>query len=74
MLSIESMFSKGGSSLFDTKDMPNASFITSAITEAGIGQLDAISLKKTLSGKNVRISPFVNDNTEGIKGAWKCGC
>jgi len=63
------MFSKGGSSLFDTKDMPNASFITSAITEAGIGQLDAISLKKTLSGKNVRISPFVNDNTEGIKGA-----
>ncbi len=63
------MFSLGGSSLFDTADMPNASFLTSAITSAGVGRFDAQMLKKRLSGKNIRISPFVDSDTEGIKGS-----
>lgn len=63
------MFSLGGSSLFDTADMPNSSFLTSAITSAGVGRFDAQMLKKRLSGKNIRISPFVDSDTEGIKGS-----
>jgi zinc protease len=63
------MFSMGGSSLFDTADMPNASFLISAITGGGVGSFDAQMLKKKLSGKNIRISPFIDSDTEGIKGS-----
>lgn len=63
------IFSRGGTSLYPDVDRPNFSFLKSAITNAGVGALDAVALRKALSGKTVKIAPAVGSLTESVKGS-----
>ena len=62
------MQAQGGTSLYGDEDIPNFSFISSAVTEAGVGDYDAISLRKMLTGKSVSVSPSVGSRGQSING------
>ena len=63
------MKADGGTSLYGDEDIPNFSLITSSITEAGIGDFDAVTLRKMLTGKAVRIAPSVGSRGQSISGS-----
>ncbi len=60
--------SDGGHSLYSDEDYQSASAATGIIRESGIGNFDAIQLEKKLSGKNIRLSPFISELSEGMSG------
>ncbi|MBN1112812.1 MAG: insulinase family protein, partial [Bacteroidales bacterium] len=61
--------SKGGSSLVDTKDIISADWGTEIVGQSGLGKFDMINLKKQLTGKTVRVNPFIGSLTEGFSGS-----
>ena len=62
------LFRKGGTQLYPDDDVPNFSFIRSAITGGGVGQFDEITLRKMLTGKIARVTPQIGDQVEAING------
>jgi len=60
--------SKGGYSLFDKKDIMSAQIIDDVITLGGLGNFNAIDLKKVLAGKNVSTAIGVGLSSEGFRG------
>ena len=62
------LFGKGGTELYPDEDVPNFSFIRSAITGAGVGDFDEVTLRKMLTGKIVRVAPNVSDEIQSISG------
>jgi zinc protease len=64
-----SAFSKGGTSLVPDTDFISAAFATAIIGQSGIGEFDAISLQKELSGKIVSLSPSISQLAEGLSGS-----
>ena len=62
------MQGEGGTSLCPDEDIPNFSLINSAITDAGVGQYDATTLRRMLSGKSVRVIPAVSSRSQSISG------
>ena len=63
------MHGEGGTSLYGDVDIPNFSMISSGVTEGGVGQFDAVTLRKMLTGKSVRISPSVGSKGQSISGS-----
>ena len=63
-----SMRGEGGTSVYGDKDIPNFSFLTSAITEAGVGDFNATRLRKALAGKSLKIAPTINSEGQRITG------
>ena len=63
------MYADGGTSLYGDEDIPNFALISSGITEAGVGQFDAVTLRKMLTGKSVRVSPSVGSRGQSISGS-----
>ena len=63
-----SMRGEGGTSVYGDKDIPNFSFLTSAITEAGVGDFNATRLRKALAGKSLKIAPSINSEGQRITG------
>lgn len=61
-------FSKGGSSLFGNEYVPSIMMANTFINAYGVGEFDAIGLQKMLTGKEVQLSPTLNDLTEGFSG------
>ena len=61
-------FSLGGSSLVSDEDYPEASTIVKVITESGVGAFGQSELEKLLTGKDIAISPYLRELTEGIEG------
>ncbi len=59
----------GGTSLYPDSDIPNFSLLTSSITDAGVGDFDALTLRKMLTGKAVRVSPSVGSRSQSISGS-----
>ena len=59
---------EGGTSVYGDDDIPNFSLIGSAITEAGVAQFDATTLRRMLAGKSVRLQPAVGSRTQSING------
>ena len=57
---------EGGTSLYGDEDIPNFSLISSSVTEAGVGNFDASTLRKMLTGKAVRVSPSVGSKGQSI--------
>ena len=57
---------EGGTSLYGDDDIPNFSLISSSITDAGVGNFDASTLRKMLTGKAVRVSPSVSSRGQSI--------
>ncbi len=63
-----SMRADGGTSLCPDSDIPNFSLITSGVTEGGVGDFDAITLRRMLTGKVARIRPSVGSRGQSISG------
>lgn len=63
------LFSLGGQSVYADADIPNLRYATSAVTNAGVAQFNDELLDKMLAGKTVQLSPFINAETEGMKGS-----
>lgn len=63
------MYGEGGTSLYGDEDIPNFSMISSGATEGGVGQFDAVTLRKMLTGKSVRVSPSVGSRGQSISGS-----
>ncbi|MCD4795017.1 MAG: insulinase family protein [Bacteroidales bacterium] len=61
-------FSYGGVSLISDEDIPSAMMASSIISMSGVGEFSNIELQKKLSGKNVRVSTFIDMNDEGFNG------
>ncbi len=59
----------GGTSLYPDSDIPNFSLLTSSITEAGVGDFDALTLRKMLTGKSARVSPSIGSRGQSITGS-----
>ena len=62
-------FSEGGHSLYEDNDYFNASNAAGIVNSSGVGQLNAVEIRKYLAGKNVNISPYLNERFEGISGS-----
>ncbi len=64
-----SAISKGGSSLYSDSDYLSASNATTVTLYGGVGNYDVMSLQKDLAAKQVSISPFIGQYSEGMSGA-----
>ena len=62
------MKADGGTSGYGLDDLPQFALVTSAVTEGGVGQWDAIALRKQLTGKSVRVQPSVGSRQQTISG------
>ena len=62
------MEGEGGTSLYGDEDIPNFNLISSCVTEAGVGDFDAITLRKMLMGKSVSVSPSVGSKSQSMHG------
>jgi zinc protease len=62
-------YSAGGASLASDSDYESAQFASLIVSMAGLGELDAVQLRKALAGKNVQVSPFISDTDEGLAGS-----
>ncbi len=63
-----SAFSPGGTSLYGDDDYFSAAQAASLVNSSGVGQLNTIELRKYMTGKNVNISPYINERSEGVSG------
>jgi len=61
--------SPGGSSLTSADDYFSATMAANFIDESGLGEFDAVKLRKALTGKVVGLSPFINELQEGLSGS-----
>lgn len=61
-------FSPGGTSLYADSDYFSASNASSLVNSSGVGQFNAVELRKNLTGKNLNISPYITERSEGISG------
>jgi zinc protease len=61
-------FSPGGQSIYPDADDKNAGFSSQIINESGVGEFTVTDLQKMMSGKTVRVNPFIGDLTEGVSG------
>ena len=64
-----SMQADGGTSLYGDEDIPNFALISSGVAEGGVGAFDAVTLRKMLTGKSVRVSPSVGTKSQAISGS-----
>jgi len=62
-------FSPGGTSLATDEDFIPAETASQVIGAGGLGELNAIDLRKKLSGKVVRVRPSISELEEGIYGS-----
>ena len=63
-----SLFSKGGQSYYGLQDMPSLAYLSAVVRGSGVGDFDAETLDKMLTGKTVSLRPFVSAQTEGMDG------
>jgi len=61
--------SPGGYSLASDSDFVSAYFSDLIVGQSGVGPFSAIDLDKALTGKAVRVRPFVSDIAEGVSGS-----
>jgi zinc protease len=59
----------GGTSLASDDDFTSANLATAIISNSGVAQFNQGQLDKKLAGKNVNISPYISEFTQGISGS-----
>ncbi len=64
-----SAYSPGGTSLYPDQDYQSIANATGILTACGLGNAGPLQLPKLLSGKQVSVSPFISDISEGISGS-----
>ncbi len=62
-------FSPGGHSLVKDADFDSARFASRILSEAGVGPLSAVQLRKALSGRIVAVHPEIDELSEGLSGS-----
>jgi zinc protease len=62
-------YSFGGTSLASDADFTSANLAAGIIGSSGVADFSQIQLDKLLAGKNVNISPYISETTEGISGS-----
>jgi len=62
-------FSQGGQSLVPTADLPSAALATSIVQMSGLGDFNYTDLQKVLAGKQVSVSPSIDDYEETVSGS-----
>jgi len=63
-----SAYSPGGSSLASDNEFISANYASQVIDMSGLGNFDNVELQKKLKGKNLEISPYIDDVKEGFRG------
>lgn len=63
-------YSWGGTSVVDNSDFVSWKMLPEVIDLGGVGNFDEVALRKKLAGKDVRVSPFISQDFEGMTG--KC--
>ncbi|MDP9230764.1 MAG: insulinase family protein [Bacteroidota bacterium] len=58
----------GGFHKFDIADKENAQYAANLVDEMGVKDMSATDLRKFLSGKTVSVTPYINEDEEGIEG------
>ncbi|MBS1502644.1 MAG: insulinase family protein, partial [Bacteroidetes bacterium] len=61
-------FASGGTSLYSDADYQSAANAADLIAGSGAGNYNADQLDKYLEGKQLQVTPFINERFEGIKG------
>ncbi len=64
-----SAFSFGGTSLVQKGDLASASLATNLAAMSGLGDFNAIQLRKKLTGKIAEVKVFIGQNTEAMSGS-----
>lgn len=64
-----SAFSPGGMSLVSQADLPSAQIATTLAKGSGLADFKGTDLQKQLSGKTVKVSPFIAEHYEGFSGS-----
>lgn len=62
-------YSKGGTSLYDVEMLPSAENTSSFVGAFGVGDYDAITLKKLLTGKMASCGASIGGMSESVSGA-----
>lgn len=64
-----SAFSPGGISLVSEADLPSAQIATTLAKGSGLGNFKSTDLQKQLSGKTIKLSPYIGEYYEGFSGS-----
>ena len=64
-----SAFSPGGVSLLPEKDLASSQIATVLAKNSGLADFKVTDLQKQLSGKTVKVSPFISEHYEGFSGS-----
>ncbi|MBN9383166.1 MAG: insulinase family protein [Chitinophagaceae bacterium] len=63
-----SSFSRGGTSLSTDAGFPGAEIAGAVVGAGGVGNYTAVQLQKFLTGKQVRVIPYIGDREQGLNG------
>jgi len=63
-----SAYSLGGKSLYPDNQYMSANFAAQIIDMSGAGNFDNVELQKKLKGKNLQVTPYIDDEKEGLRG------
>lgn len=61
--------SPGGNGYISDQDMASGALAASIVDLGGVGEFDAIQLKKLLAGKVVNVNPYIGGEQEGFSGS-----
>jgi zinc protease len=64
-----SAFSPGGISVLPEKDLGSSQIAVALAKNSGLGDFKVTDLQKQLSGKTVKVSPYIGDYYEGFSGS-----
>ena len=62
-------YSPGGTSLYPDEQYMSASRAASIVSQSGVADFDNVQLEKYLSDKVVRLSPYIGELEEGMRGS-----
>lgn len=61
-------FSFGGTSLYSDEEIKATIFANDALSQAGVNNFSIVDMRKMMSGKIVRVNPYIRNTTEGLSG------
>ncbi|PYF75104.1 M16 family metallopeptidase [Pedobacter nutrimenti] len=62
-------FSNGGTSLYSDADFQSASKAAGLVAAGGLGNYTATQLDKFLSGKQLKVKPYISERSQGFSGS-----
>lgn len=65
---LASAYSPGGSSVVPDDKYVSAQFASTIVQNSGVGEFTLTQLQKILAGKNISVSPYIGEITEGFSG------